>query len=448
MPLSRYHLAVPLPNDPGRLLLYATGKASLATLDNAIYQRLAQGETPPEGLRRDLERLGLWVTDLACDEAAMLRFTDDLNQARRKARVCIILGMACNFACRYCYEGEMKATAAAMTDDTVDQTVRFLVDWCRKLGMEKLVLSFYGGEPLLYPHLIRRFATRLKPALDAEGIGFGFSLVTNGSLLNPQLIEEFVSLGLLGISPTIDGPAECHNQTRPYKNGAPSFETIVDNLLAVCKFTQVDLGGNFTRDSWQRFPELLDQLSACGLGPEQLGNVNFSAAMGVTDLIANTGFAEGCASVNEPWHARAVVALREEILRRGYKSAKVSASLCMADVNDAIVIHHDGGIYKCPAMIGHKQFEVGDIWQGPVEIERVYAVGHWQREAKCRQCRYLPLCLGGCRYAAYQRHGNLSAVDCQYEYFEAALPGLLDQELRYRHSASLQAGDDRIRGAG
>jgi len=448
MPLTRYHLAVPLSNDPGRLLLFSTAKASLATLDRTIYQRLTQNETPPEGLRRDLERLGLWVADLESDEAAMLRFTDEINQARRKASVSVILGMACNFACRYCYEGEMKATAAAMTDDTVCQAVRFLVDWCRKLGMERLVLSFYGGEPLLYPHLIRRFATRLKPALAAEGIGFGFTLVTNGSLLTPQLIEEFVSLGLLGIKPTIDGPAECHNQTRPYKNGAPSFTAIVDNLLAVCKLTRVDLGGNFTRDTWQRFPELLDQLSVSGLGPEQLGQVNFSAAMGVTDLIANTGFTYGCASVNELWHAEAVVSLREAILSRGFKSAKVSASLCMADVDDALVIHHDGGLYKCPALIGHKEYQAGDIWDGPLEVARVYAVGHWQRQAKCRQCRFLPLCLGGCRYAAYQRHGDLSAVDCQYEYFEAALPGLLDQELRYRHGDRLEEADSRIKGEG
>jgi radical SAM protein with 4Fe4S-binding SPASM domain len=115
-----------------------------------------------------------------------------------------------------------------------------------------------------------------------------------------------------------------------------------------------------------------------------------------------------------------------------------TASLCMADVDDALVIHHDGGLYKCPALIGHKQFQTGDIWRGLLDVERVYAVGHWYRQVKCRHCRY----------AAYQRQGNLAMVDCQYDYFEATLPDLLDQELRYRHSDRLPVDDSGIRGEG
>ncbi len=434
MPLSRYHLTVPLPNDPDRLLLYSTRKASLAILDRAVYQRLAQGETPTESLGRDLERLGLWVTDPAGEEAAVFRFVDDLNQARTKASVSVILGMACNFACRYCYEGELKSSAAAMTADTIDQAVRFLGAWCRKLGRDRLVLSFYGGEPLLYPHLIRRFATLLKPALEADGIGFGFTLVTNGSLLTPQLVEEFSGLGLLGVRPTIDGPEECHNQTRPYKNGAPSFATIVDNLRAVCDLVKVDLGGNFTRDSYHRFPELLDSLLAAGIGPERLGQINFTAAMMVGDNVSRTGFTSGCASVNEPWHAEAVVTTQEAILSRGFKAGRVSPSPCMIDLDDALVINHDGGLYKCPALIGHERFKAGDIWQGLApDLAKVYCRGHWQKEEKCRACLYLPLCFGGCRYAAYQREGGMERVDCQEEYYRAALPELLRPELRYRH---------------
>lgn len=446
MPLTPYHVAVPLATHPDRLLIYATATAALATLDTTAYHLLQQGEAPPEALRGGLERLGLWVADPATAEEAMLRFTDEINQARRQATVAIIPGMACNFACRYCYEGELKSTAQAMDQETVDQACRFLGDWCRRLGLEKLVLTFYGGEPLLYPHLIRRFASQLRPALAAAGIGFGFTLVTNGSLLTPSLIEELVGLGLSALRPTIDGPAECHNRTRPYRNGAPSFDAIIEGMASVHHLVRVDVGGNFTRDTWQRFPELLDQLQARGLGPEQLGYVNFAAAMGVTDTIANTGFSDGCASANEPWHAQAVVALREEILARGYKAAKTTAALCMADVNDSLTIHHDGGLYKCPALIGHRQFQAGDIWQGPQEVERIYALGHWQRESKCRQCRYLPLCLGGCRYAAYQRSGRLDEVDCKYAYFEAALPALLEQEVRYRHGASLQSSAAGIRG--
>lgn len=434
MPLTHYLVTLALPGDPQQTLLYSTRKASLAALDTSIVQRLMAGETPPGPLRVQLEALGLWVSDLAADEAAMRSFLDEINHNRTKATISVILGMACNFACRYCYEGKQKESGQSMTDDTVRQSVSFITNWCRQQGKERLVLSLYGGEPLLYPKLIRRFATLLKPALAEHGIGFGFSLVSNGSLLTPQLVEEFLELGLLGAKITIDGPAASHNHLRPFKNGDPSFEAILNNLAASCQLLRVDLGGNFTQETWQHFPELLDQLTARGITPERLGRINFSAAMGVTDTLADTDFTTGCFSVNEPWHAEAVVTLRREILERGFNSAKVSTALCMMDLTDALVINHDGGLYKCPAMIGHRQFQSGDIRQGVApDLAEIHNLGHWRHEARCRTCAYLPLCLGGCRYSAYQREGEIKQVDCQEGYFRSALPGLILQDLHYHH---------------
>jgi uncharacterized protein len=86
--------------------------------------------------------------------------------------------------------------------------------------------------------------------------------------------------------------------------------------------------------------------------------------------------------------------------------------------------------------VGHEQFKIGDIRQGiDKRYKKTHHLGHWQREADCRECEYLPLCFGGCRYMAYQREGSMTGVDCRKEFLDATLEKMLAQDLKYRYSA-------------
>ena len=82
----------------------------------------------------------------------------------------------------------------------------------------------------------------------------------------------------------------------------------------------------------------------------------------------------------------------------------------------------------------NRQFQIGDIWQGVDEKYRqTHHVYHWRKQEKCRQCRYLPLCFGGCRFMAYQRDGHMAEVDCRQPFFDATLEAMLLQDLRYKY---------------
>ena len=196
---------------------------------------------------------------------------------------------------------------------------------------------------------------------------------------------------------------------------------------------KIGLGGNFIRENYTIFPALLDYLTENSLGPDKLFDINFAAVMQVTDPFSRTEFHSGCASSNEPWHAEAVAFLREEIYKHGYPAGKVTPSPCMVDINDAFVIHCDGGIYKCVALIGHEQYQVGDVWEGVKDYTETYNVDSWKKEEKCRNCAYLPLCFGGCRYSLYQRTDSMDGVDCMDKYFDIALEPMLLQDVRYRY---------------
>jgi uncharacterized protein len=418
-------------------LLFSTRKCSLALVSAQGACQLASGIVPDK-YADQLARLGMVVEDQGIERLEVNNLLVELNRLNRALRVSVILGMACNFACVYCYEGSQKG-GAAMSDETADQLVDFLQ---ARLApeTEKLVLNFYGGETLLYQKRIEDLTERLKPMVEAQGGALEFHLVTNGSLLTPETVNRLLPLGLKSAKIALDGPEENHNQFRPFKDGSPSFATILANVKDCCDLLPLNLVGNYTLKNYQLFPALLDQFLQEGLTPNRLQQVQFYPAMQINDQFANPEFTGGCCSIAEPWLIEAALYIREELGKRGFPLAKMRPAPCMVDIDDAFVVHHDGTIYKCITMIGHAGYEAGDIWKGmnPGWQEK-YCADHWQGEERCQECEYLPLCFGGCRYMAFQRDGSMAKVDCQKEFLDATLEKMLLQDLKYRYGTTSTA---------
>ena len=433
MPFSHYLKIFPLPGQPDKRLLFSTRTSGLAIVPAAALAALEAGDDVPE-LTVTLAKLSMVVDDPACEREEMGGYLRELNCLNPNLRVSVILGMACNFACLYCYEGSLKG-AAAMGDEVAEQLAALLLARFAAAGKKRLTLDFYGGEPLLYVPRIRSLAGRLKPAIEEQGGRFEFTLVSNGSLLTREVVAELVDLGLIGIKVTLDGTAANHNRFRPFKDGGGSWERIVGNLLACRGLCGLTLSGNYTADNHQIFPELLDTLAEQGFTPNDFRTVQFYPVMQVNDRFANPEFIGGCCSNDEPWVHSASLVLREAILQRGHNFPKLSPSPCMVDLDDAFTVDHDGTIYKCVTLIGHPEFACGDIRQGMADgWQQRYCLDHWREEPQCRACEYLPLCFGGCRAMAFQRDGHMGRVDCQRVLFDATLEPMLQQDLRYRYA--------------
>jgi uncharacterized protein len=433
MLLSPFLKIFSLPEKKEARLLFSTKTCALTLLSAEALAAVQAGKGAPE-IMDTLARLGMAVADPAGEQQKMGDYLPTVNRLNPNLRASVILGLACNFACVYCYEGSQKGVAA-MDDATAEQLIAYLL---ARFTPEKkrLILDFYGGEPLLYRNRITSLAGRLKPLIEARGGTFEFTLVTNGSLLTAEITQELVALGLVSAKITVDGPEGNHNRFRPGKDGQGSWAAILAGLKGCCGLFPIFLSGNYTRDNFSRFPELLDSLGAMGLGPESFANVQFYPVMQVNDRFANPEFSGGCCSMSEPWLVDASLALREEIMRRGYLFPKMQPATCMVDIDDAFTVNHDGTIYKCVTLIGHREFACGDIWQGiDPGYRETHHLGHWQKEEGCRECEYLPLCFGGCRYMALQREGSMAGVDCQKDFLDATLEKMLRQDMKYRYAA-------------
>ena len=433
MKASQYLLVFPSSDQADQSIVSSFPQGAKISVPAHVADAIQDGDVPDD-VAEQLAGLGIMVPDLEKEKEQVVSFFDQVDEELTSMRVAVILSLECNFHCRYCYEGTMKGKEQ-MSDETALQLVEYLKEQFDD-HKKALTLDFYGGEPLLSTARIIFIAEKIKPYIEEKGGEFEFTLVTNGSLLTKPTVEKLKKYGLTRARVTIDGPPEEHNRYRPFKNGTESFDCIVNNLKAVCDTIQIGIGGNFTKDNYKRFPELLDILQERGLTPDKIPQVKFTQAMQTNNKFTLSGFSEGCSSVDEPWVAEATLYLREEILKRGFKTPKTTVASCMIEMPESFAVHCDGTIYKCTALIGHQEYAVGEVWSGIGEYRNLYGLDNWRNNSDCKECRYLPLCYGGCRYAKLQSSGTMNEVNCMKNFLETALPTMIQQDVKYQSGAN------------
>lgn len=412
------------------MVLFSLLTTSVAVLEEDVHERMISGNFAPDE-EKALSELGFLVDDFEHEKLETASLLERINQNSNALNVIVVLNMMCNLNCVYCYQGRMK-DSSVMSAETAERLVGFVTN---RMGgdIKSVNVDFYGGEPLLSIDLIKDIATRLKIASESRGMEFGFTLVTNGALLTRKVANELTPLGLKSAKVTLDGPPRVHDALRPFKGGKGSFSTILDNVKEVCDLLRISVGGNFREDNYREFPELLDMLISEGLTPEKIANVKFDPVVSDRTNTAPGDFTDGLMSPDEPWLNDASLYLRGEILKRGFETAEIAPSPCMVHIKDELVVNHDGYLYKCPGLIGKEDFRVGDIGGGDIDDSKAYGADSWKND-ECKECRYLPICFGGCAYVKFISGGDMEKPDCRRKHLDATLEAFLRQDVRYRYS--------------
>lgn len=429
MRLSRYLMVYPpTAGEPGLHLLYSTMHGAAVLIgENALNSAREGRLSGPEA--ETLARLGILVPDPEAEREEMLGLFVAANLGRRLFQGMVVLNLDCNLACPYCYEGDFRRGQYMSAD-----TAKGVIETVRTGQVHKgrdVVITFYGGEPLLSIPMIREIAGRLKDEASARGTGFAFNLVTNGTLLSRPVADELVPLGLNGAKITLDGPRESHDLSRPFLSGRGSFDAVMNNVKKVCGLVPLQIGGNYTRNNYRTFPLLLDHLLAEGVTPERVKSVLFTPVVPKSGRGVVTDFNGGCALDYEPWVTEAGLFLREETLKRGFAAPRPRLFSCMVELEGDLVINWDGSLYKCPAFMAYDELRIGSIQSGVGDYRLSHNLDVWKTD-ECLDCAYLPLCFGGCRQMTLLRSGGIDGVDCRKGYFDAALERIVRQDLEYQ----------------
>jgi len=450
MVLSRYSKVFQCREEPESLILFSTKETSVVRISKSVIRDIER-DNLTEDEKKTLRRLGFLVKSRGDEKNEMRSFTNKLNATRRDLSATVVMNLDCNLACTYCFQGRRKGKYY-MSKETADTFIEFvkktiissdpapLSSEGRGKGkkpserggrnIDEISLTFYGGEPLLSYKLIIYISKQLKQLAEENGITYSFSLITNGTLLTESVVRQMKPLGLISAKITLDGPKAVHDLSRPFVSGLGSFDVIARNLKAATNMMEIQIGGNYTTDNYADFPLLLDVMIESGLGPDRISVVKFDPVMNESPEFAPPHFHSGCMSVNEPWLWEAGLFLREEILRRGYQTPRFISTVCMIEQTDNLVINYDGSIFKCPGLIGRRNFCAGDLQTGLQDFRQSHHLGNYRND-ECLECSYLPLCFGGCRYMKVIRDGNMEGVDCKKPFFDATLEAFVLQDITY-----------------
>ena len=434
MRLSKYTSFVPDYPEPGQHLTCNFMTQAMAVLDNDVRGIIDSPEPfdaahlPPD-LAHQLDEMGMVVADDVDERVEVERWHRRVMQhARTTFKAMVLTTYDCNFACTYCVEDGVKEPVK-LEDEVADATVRWIIDRMEEQGSERLYLNFYGGEPLLNMAGLERVAAPLQAYTRERGWEFDGSVTTNGALLNRERAQRLARVGIGWAKVTLDGDREAHDVKRPFKGGHGSFDLIVQNLEEVWDLIEVRITGNLDGQNIDAAPRLLDYLQTRGLD-QRLGGIHFSSISEPThegfshcgqDLLEVEPVAAQEGETSSSTHGDTAAAILEadrQVVQRGLPTRRaIAANLCLLNQGDhAVVIDPLGKIFKCPTLVGHEAFIVGDVSQAELRLEdlRIYD----EDREDCLDCNWFPVCAGGCRFASFLQTGDIRRRNCTRDYLD------------------------------
>lgn len=382
---------------------------ALAHIDDSFKEnmkRAINGEDINTKLLHDMKKSGVLVED-SFDELDYLRVIHmQVKFQERSLGMIIAPTLMCNFACPYCYETPQ---ATFMNDEVMNAIVERVKDATeRKLPVK---ITWYGGEPLLAKDVIWKLSKDMIDICEKNGANYRAMMISNGYLVDDNVIENMIAYKINHVQVTVDGTPDIHNARRKLKNSnEPTFDRIMMNVKKMTDAgIHVSIRINVDKTNVERVNELIPELKKyrfknCYI---YLGKVTDS-----TDVIEH--IADTCLDMPEyssEFNNWTRVLMENAVMpdiKPIYPSFK--NSFCTADCLSIFVVDPNGNMYKCLHDVGDLSKKVGNIVEQKDNIKSIeqqeqfsfhsnYLLWSPFNFQKCRECKILPLCMGGCTSA-------------------------------------------------
>lgn len=301
-----------------------------------------------------------------------------LNRKKGLTGYTILPTLGCNARCVYCYEAGLEQVA--MTPETVEQVIRFILDTC---GEGPVKLKWFGGEPLLMVKAIDRVCEALREA----GVEYKSSMISNGSLITPEIIEKMTRDWRFDyIQISMDGAEQDYNSRKRYYADHDYYHRVMESISALSAAgIRVSVRCNVDGKNWDGIPRYLKDMAE-GVSDKTHVSIYFAPLFDVragADTVAM-------------W--RKVVDANPLIEAAGFHSTsnhglykRLRANHCMADSGRSAVILPDGRLNLCEHCPDEGYY--GDIWRGVTDEAAMRTFSRTDvTPEKCRKCPYLPDC--------------------------------------------------------
>ena len=301
----------------------------------------------------------------------------------------------CNFDCPYCFETHRPGKMSPeVQDDVVELTRRML----KESGAKKLNVTWFGGEPMLAMDVIGNLSERLMALAEETGAEYSAGIITNGWMLTQNNIDILEKCRVKSCQVTIDGLGSQHDATRHLAGGGPTFDRITGNLRNGKIPFPVNIRQNVQESNLPEVPkvrEFIEKLAADSGNRITYGPAPVSENTATDERGARSKILCGTDSSEIG------------IMQEAERFASGRGHYCGAHTLWSVGIDENGNLFKCweSAADPTHAFATAHDWDPAKPLETAFAPDNLTKylntalpttDAECRECVWLPMCVGGC----------------------------------------------------
>jgi|WetSurMetagenome_2_1015567.scaffolds.fasta_scaffold58134_1 uncharacterized protein len=316
--------------------------------------------------------------------------TNTVNYDMSTITLYIMPTIGCNFCCPYCFEGPKPEKS--MNSKTIDYIVHFLNNTSAKY----LSLHWYGGEPLIRFDLMKQIYEKITHETSLKISNH--NIITNGYLINDEVINFFKRTQMSNVQITLDGKKDIHDQKRFLKiTREGTFDRLISNIkklgdeLPKCN---INVRVNIDKQNYKDFVYIYHFVhKECDI------NNNITVYPAIIKAYDKSGkrIASNCFSHEE------LFSLYKYYEEKGCNvnffplPHKHTCSICNLCT---FTIGPEGEYYKCPEDANDPKRIIGNINSESIvnqSLLMMYVNESSQfKRKKCKNCLCFPICFGGC----------------------------------------------------
>ncbi len=334
----------------------------------------------------------------------------------------------CNLSCHYCYEfGADKVATPEGKPKFMDEAVaRAAVDHLFESarGRRAVHITFFGGETLMNFPLLRWVVGYAQQIAGERNVAVDFSLTTNGTLLTDEIIE-FLAGNAIGVTVSMDGPKELHDQLRVYSNGKGSYDVMAPKVKALLRrhrtrpiAARVTLTDRVT-DVKKIFRHLREDFG--------FAEVGFAPVTAGKERLYTIGD-NNMDRVLDQFRELAAEYLEAALASRAHGFSNVSDTLAElhAGINKShpcgaglglVGVGPSGDIAPCHRFVDSDAHSLGNVTSGGMDKAKqadFLQKGHVNAKYECQSCFARPLCAGGCHHESLVRFGEIGHANTHF----------------------------------
>jgi len=330
----------------------------------------------------------------------------------------LFVSNTCNMRCRYCVidkEAAQTQTGGLMTQKTVDRAINLFL---RNAETERPAILLWGGEPLSN-WVVFKYAVERARALEKKySKRLDISTVTNGTLMTKE-IAAFLKKNAVTCSISMDGLKDQHDKMRIYADGRGTYGDIRTNLKLL-EEAGVEFGISLAIGSHN-----VDLLPT--VGPELCKDLEIKR-MGCC-LLMNVDKANP-AYTDDERIARQLIELFKKLCEEGIFEDTMIKKIKPFVFNEEhlhdcaaggrqIAVMPNGDIGICHYAATSGRWVIGNVKDPAEKVFCSKVLAEWANRSpinmpQCKECPGLIMCGGGCPYEAYQKKGDIWALDDRF----------------------------------